>query len=115
MKLTDLYKELRDPRGFCNGEAVPSGLYEARNILVQILNNCLKDYTYEAYSVDILPDTKNDSLHSDRNIYRIMFRPKEGPYKNHINMFIGSIALDILKEVEEDWEIHTTISVCRRD
>ena len=106
MELVDLYKQFRNPQGFNNGKSYPEGLYEVRNIIVNILNAALKDTNWEAYSSDKIPGPLST------NRYMIDFRIK--PWDSEIRP-LETNAIDILRAAEKDWELHTTISLVRRD
>ena len=110
--LTELYNELKYPRGFNNGRSIPAGLYEARNILINIINDGLKDAEYsnvEAYPVDKVRD--HIHLSDAGNIYRIGLRFKD----SKTPAWVSNMVYRILDKAQKDWEIHTTISLVRRD
>ena len=105
MKLIRLYKELTNPRGFDNGESFPEGVEEARKVIINILNEGLKDTKWEACALD-------ETLSSwHRNKYRIEFRPKKG---YHGKEPLNTNAIYILTAAENDWDLLTNISIVRR-
>jgi len=117
MKLIDLYGELADPLGFDHGRSIPHGLYEAKNFIIRILNEGLENTPWEAYTIDQRSNDRN------KTAYIIFFRVKNGR-ENEVDMtepkeitrsHLRGMVIDILEAAEKDWEIHTTISVCRRN
>jgi len=106
MKLVELYQNLTSPTGFNSGEDIPHGLYEAKNVMLKILNDGLKDTGWEAYTVDEV------SKDSNRTKYRVCFRPEGGNWIESRKVRIDP--MEILAAAEKDWKINTIVSISRR-
>jgi hypothetical protein len=51
--ITQLYKDMRSKFGFCDGESVPEGAFDARKKVIEYINSVLlKDSEVEAYGFD---------------------------------------------------------------
>ncbi len=51
--ITQLYEDMRSKFGFCDGESVPEGAFDARKKVIEYINSVLlKDSEVEAYGFD---------------------------------------------------------------